>query len=60
MARHEIKTLRRAAALAGVSHEAVREWCERHGIGSKQEDGTWVIDRRKLMRLVRARKVLGL
>jgi len=59
MSEKEIRTLRRAAAIAGVSVEAMREWCEERGI-AKREGRTWVVNRRALMRIVNARRVLGL
>jgi len=58
MSRKEITTLRRAAVLAGVSAETIREWCEKFSIG-RFEAGKWHIDRPSLMRIVRARKALG-
>lgn len=58
MSRKEITTLRRAAVLAGVSAETIREWCEKFGIG-RYEVGKWHISRTALNRIVRARKALG-
>lgn len=48
----EILSLRKAAAVAGVSHELVRQWCLRHGIGTLL-DGRWRISRPGLDRVAR-------
>jgi len=58
MSRNNIQTLRRAAILAGVSAETVREWCHKYGIG-RYEAGVWHISRAGLNKIIRARTVLG-
>lgn len=58
MSGKEIVGLREAARLAGVSRMAVSQWCRRYDIGELHE-GVWRIDRGALMRIVKARAVLG-
>lgn len=58
MSSKQIVGLRRASQIAGVSRVAVGNWCEKYGIGT-MVDGVWHIDRAALMKIVRARLVLG-
>jgi hypothetical protein len=53
----EIIGLRAAAEIAGVSHETVRFWVDKHGIGEKRGD-TFIISRSKLMSVKRSRQKL--
>lgn len=54
----EIKTLRAAAKIAGVSVEAMREWCNRYPI-ARREGRTWIIDRKALTQVVNAYRLVG-
>lgn len=54
----EIHGLRTAAKIAGISPEAMRQWCTRYGIGRK-EDGQWVINRRELSIIAKAYGLVG-
>lgn len=58
MSKKQIIGLRQAAKIAGVSRVAVGKWCDKHDIGV-MIDGVWHIDRAALMKIVRARLVLG-
>lgn len=55
----EIHTLKKAASLAGVTHQAMREWCLKYGIGHQLENGRWVINKAGLQRLIKARAILS-
>lgn len=46
-------SLRSAAAYAGVSHEAIRNWSVAYGIG-KFENGKWSISKEALDRVIAA------
>lgn len=58
MSEKEIRTLRAAAKFAGVSVEAMREWCERYPI-ARRDGRVWVINKRALKRVVNAYKIVG-
>lgn len=51
--------LRAAAKAAGVSHQAIVYWIEKHGIGEKVGN-EWHIDAARLAAIVQARDVLKL
>jgi len=54
-----ITSLRKAASRAGVSHEAIRLWCERYDIGNfDRESKRWIIDADKLDAVISARSFL--
>lgn len=55
----EIYGLRAAAAYAGVTNIAIRNWCRKHDIGHKI-DGVWIINRAKLDAVTSARGFLKL
>lgn len=50
----ETVSLRKAAALAGVSHETVRTWCGKYGFGRQDAKGRWFIPIAELMQVSRA------
>lgn len=47
-------SLRTAAAYAGVSYQAIRNWSFEYDIGEFR-DGQWIIDKEKLDRVIAAR-----
>lgn len=51
--------LQRAAEIAGVSHMAIKDWCQIYGIGEKVGH-QWHIDTAKLDTVVKAREHLRL
>lgn len=58
MEAEKFTSLREAAEFADVSHETIREWCKRYGIG-ENIDGSWIVTRQKLEFIMSARSVLG-
>lgn len=58
MSGSEILSLRGAAKIAAVSHETVRQWCEKGVLGQRVGD-RWHIPKTDLNRILRARRVLG-
>jgi hypothetical protein len=58
MADKDILTLRAASRYAKVSHETIRIWCGKYGIGDRQGE-KWAINKRALDRVVKAKAALA-
>lgn len=58
MSGSEILSLREAAELARVRHETIRQWCIKFGIGNFEDD-RWRVRKSDLLRVQRARRILG-
>lgn len=59
MEAEKFTSLRQAADYANVTRETIRDWCEVHKIGEKDdENGNWVISRKLLDGVIIARNFL--
>lgn len=53
----ELSSLREAASYAGVSHQTVKNWCKRYGIG-KLKGGRWHVSHPRLIMIMAAKQTL--